>query len=96
MKKLFSIGVVALTLAFASCTTFTPVSAGNGEVGARKGTATACVIQPLPLFPINIGNNTMLHAAKSGSISHIATVDSKNTTLFGGFIVIKTTIVTGD
>lgn len=91
MKKMLAIAIAILTLGLSSCTTFTPIAAGSGEVGAKKGSATAVSIMAL-----NFGNNSMLKASKDAGVTHVATVDSKNTVLFGGLVVVKTTIVTGD
>ncbi|MCR5494310.1 MAG: TRL-like family protein [Treponema sp.] len=97
MKKMLAVAIAILTLGLSSCTTFTPIAAGSGEVGARKGSATAVSIMGLlPNGVLNFGNNSMLKASKDAGVTHVATVDSKNTVLFGGLLVIKTTIVTGD
>lgn len=94
MKKMLAIAIAILTLGLSSCTTFTPIAAGSGEVGAKKGSATAVSI--MGNGALNFGNNSMLKASKDAGVTHVATVDSKNTVLFGGLVVVKTTIVTGD
>lgn len=99
MKKMLAVAIAILTLGLSSCTTFTPIAAGSGEVGARRGSATAVSI--MGLIPntnavLNFGNNSMLKAAKDAGVTHVATVDSRNTVILGGLVVVKTTIVTGD
>lgn len=97
MKKMLAVAIAILTLGLSSCTTFTPIAAGSGEVGARKGSATAVSIMGLPPNALlNFGNNSMLEAAKDAGVTHVATVDSRNTVILGGLVVVKTTIVTGD
>lgn len=98
MKKLFGAALVALTLAFTACTTFVPVAAGSGTVGAKRGEATfATVLGCIPI-PNNDGSapdNTMLKAAQNGGIKRIATVDVKIYNILWLYTT-TTTIVTGD
>ncbi len=92
MKKFLAAGVLALSLAFTACTTFRPVSAGSGVVGAKHGEATAVTL--FGLLPIT-NDCSMLKAAKNGGIEHVATVDQKIFTFLGLYSSV-TTIVTGD
>ncbi|MBR0099014.1 MAG: hypothetical protein IJP90_04800 [Treponema sp.] len=92
MKKLFAIATVALGLAFMSCSSYRPVSAGAGTVGAKHGEATAAKL--FGFIPLS-SDNTMLKAAQNGGIEHIATVDQKYFSFLGLYTSV-TTIVTGD
>ncbi len=92
MKKLLTAGTLALALAFTSCTSFAPLAAGAGEVGVKKGEATAATI--LGFIPVT-KDCTILKAAQNGGITHIATVDVKHFS-FLGLYNSSTTIVTGD
>lgn len=92
-KPLITIGAVsALALAVSSCTSYTPIAAGAGTVGEKRGEASKVTI--LGWIPIS-GDNSMLTAAQHGGIKHVATVDQKVFTLFGLYNSV-TTIVTGD
>lgn len=87
------LGIAAtLALAFSSCTSYTPIAAGAGTVGEKRGEATAVTI--LGFIPI-MSNDSMLKAAQNGGIKHIATVDRKDFKFLGLFHSV-TTIVTGD
>ncbi len=91
-NKIMAFGAVAaLTLAFASCTTYRPVAASSGVVGEKKGEASASYIL---YFPLN-QNNSMLEAANNGGIKNVATVDQKVFTVLGLYTKV-TTIVTGN
>lgn len=92
MKKVFGAALVALTLAFTACSTFTPIAAGSGTVGAKRGEATAATL--LGWLPVS-NDNTILKAAQNGGIEHIATVDVKHFN-FLWLYSSTTTIVTGD
>ena len=92
MKKIFEFSAVLAALALSACTTYRPVSSGDGHVGTKRGEATAGFI--LSVIPTN-GDNSMLAAAQDGGIQKIATVDQKITTYLG-FYTKVTTIVTGD
>lgn len=92
MKKLFGISAIALSLMLSACTTFVPLSAGSGTVGAKRGESVARTL--FGFIPLS-SDNTMLKAAQDGGIEHIATVDLKYFTFFGLYSS-KTTIVTGD
>lgn len=92
-SKIMAFGAVAaLALAFASCTTYRPITASSGVVGAKRGEASTSYIL---YFPLNNQNNSMLEAANNGGIKNIATVDQKIFTVLGLYSKV-TTIVTGN
>lgn len=78
-------------LTMIACTSITPICAGSGNVGERRGEATTVVL--FGFLPLG-GDNSILKAAKDGGITHIATVDKKVFSL--GFYTSVTTVVTGD
>ena len=78
----------ALALAFASCTSYRPVSAGSGSVGAKRGEATASYLFGLPLGQ----DNTMLAAANAGGIKHVGTVDQKVFSVLGLYTTVTTIV----
>ncbi|MBP3771650.1 MAG: hypothetical protein J6I53_03025 [Treponema sp.] len=92
MKKVFAIATVALGLALMSCSSYRPVAAGSGTVGAKHGESTAATL--FGFIPLST-DNTMLKAAQNGGIEHVATVDQKFFTFLGLYTSV-TTIVTGD
>ena len=100
MKKMLAAVVMALALTLTGCTTFTPISAGSGEIGEKKGSATAVqLFAPYGidyLALMNFGNNSMLKAANRAEITKVATVDAKETRILWGLVIVKTTIVTGE
>lgn len=90
MKKIILAAVAAFALA--SCTTYNPIAI-NGEIGPKKGQATGT-----SLFGglINFGDNTILAAAESSSITRVSTVDEKVVNILCGFVVTRTTIISGE
>ncbi len=92
-KTILGLGMAsALALAFSSCTSYTPIAAGSGTVGEKRGEATCATL--LGWIPLG-SDNSMLKAAQNGGIKHIATVDRKTFNFLGLYSSV-TTIVTGD
>ena len=91
MKKIFALAAILASAVMMSCTSYRPVSAGEGRVGSKTGEATANFI--LGWIPLG-QDNSMLEAAKNGGITKVATVDQK---IVSYLVFAKvTTIVTGD
>lgn len=92
MKKVLLGSFAALALLFASCTTFTPVCA-DGTIGAKRGSASGTSV----LWGLmNFGNGSILKAAEDSGITHVSTVDVKQTNILGGLVVVNTTLVSGE
>ncbi len=92
MKKLMLAGAMVCALALSACTSFTPVAASSGTVGAKTGESTATFL--FGYLPLK-GDNSILAAANNGGIKNVATVDVK-TVSYLGLYAKKTTIVTGN
>lgn len=92
MKKIFAITTVVATLALSACSSYRPIAAASGEVGAKRGEATAATL--FGFIPLSV-NNSMLKAAENGGIKHVGTVDQKYFSFLGIYSSV-TTIVTGD
>ena len=86
---IFSAAILALGIS--SCTSITPVSAGSGVIGSRRGEASGVWLFGLPCG----ADISAVTAAQNGGIKRIATIDVKKTSFFE-LIVVRTTIVTGE
>lgn len=92
MKKVLLGSFAALAMLFASCTTFTPVCA-DGTIGAKRGSSSGTSV----LWGLmNFGNGSILDAAEDSGITHVSTVDVRTTNILGGFVIVKTTLVSGE
>ena len=92
MKKFLGALIAILTLGLAvSCTTSHPVAI-DGNIGSKRGESTGQIICGL----IFLGKGDILDAAQNGGITHVSTVDVRQTVILGGLYVKSTTIVSGE
>lgn len=85
--------VLALALAFASCTIVAPVTATSNSVGSKIGEATTTLILGIPI-PLS-QDGGIKAATKKAGISKVSTVDLK-VYYIGPFYMKITTVVSGE
>lgn len=95
MKKVIGALVAAATLLLAiGCTTVAPGAFDAGaSANAKRGEATGGFL--FGLIPVTSADVSISTAAANGGIKKIATVDHKDVSYLGLWVV-KTTIVTGE
>ena len=84
--------------------TFTSTSATNFELNltsadmqqSQSGNYVSSSLEGNWNGLINFGNNTILAAAESSSITRVSTVDEKVVNILCGFVVTRTTIISGE
>ncbi len=94
MKRITAI-VAGLVFAgsLASCSVTSPVNATSNPVGTKVGTAKGNCWFGALCFKVD---NSIKTAAKNGGVTRIATVDHKTKIYPFGFLIQRTTIVTGE
>ena len=94
MKKVFGAILAASLVLAMSCTTVSPGASDSGAAAnAKRGEATGGFL--FGRIPVMSADVSIATAAANGGITKIATVDHKAVS-YGGFWVVRTTIVTGE